>query len=147
MFQKILVPTDGSRLSQKAVAKALALAKICHGMLVVLHVYPKFSGSPYGTFGPSADLLAQAHVRQQQAEADKLFGGIERQARDAGVLIDTVLVESDDVQREIVSAAGKRKCDLICMASHGRRGIAAILLGSETQKVLVHSPIPVLILR
>jgi nucleotide-binding universal stress UspA family protein len=116
-------------------------------MLVVLHVYPRFAGSPYGSFGPSEELLAQAHVRQQQAQAEKLFAGIEEQAREAGVLIDTVLVESDDVQREIIGIANKRRCDLICMASHGRRGIAGIVLGSETQKVLVHSTIPVLVLR
>lgn len=147
MFQKILVPTDGSRLSQKAVTQALALAKLCGGMLVVLHVYPRFSGSPYGSYGPSEDLLAQAHVRHRQAEAEKLFHGIEQQAREAGVPIDTVLVESDDVQREIIGAAGKRKCELICMASHGRRGLAGVVLGSETHKVLVHSTIPVLVLR
>jgi len=147
MFQKILVPTDGSRLSQKAVTKALALAKLCGGMLVVLHVYPRFSGSPYGSYGPSEDLLAQAHVRHRQAEAEKLFAGIEQQAREAGVPIDTVLVESDDVQREIIGTASKRKCELICMASHGRRGLAGVVLGSETHKVLVHSTIPVLVLR
>ena len=61
--------------------------------------------------------------------------------------MDTALVESDDVHKEILAIARKKKCDLICMASHGRRGLAGILLGSETQKVLTHSKIPVLVMR
>ena len=147
MFKKILVPTDGSKLSQKAIDQALALAKLGGGMVVVLHVYPKFSGSPYGTFGPSEEVLAQAHVRHHQEAGEKLLAAVEQQAREAGVLVDKLLVESDDVHHEIIAAAHKRKCDLICMASHGRRGIAGVILGSETQKVLVHGTLPVLVLR
>jgi len=147
MFEKILVPTDGTRLSQKAFDKALSLAKVTGGMLVVLRVWPKFSGSPYGSYGPSEEILAQAHVRQQQSLSEKLFVAVEKQARAAGVLVDTMSVESDEVHREIIGTATKRKCDLICMASHGRRGIAGVLLGSETQKVLAYSSIPVLVLR
>jgi nucleotide-binding universal stress UspA family protein len=147
IFQKILVPTDGSRLSEKAVDKAIAIAKASGGMIVAMHVYPRFGGSPYGTFGPSADILAEAHVRQQQFQAEKMFAAIEQQSRAANVLVDTILVESDDVHREIIAVAKRRKCDLICMASHGRRGVAGIVLGSETQKVLTHSAIPVLVLR
>ena len=147
MFQKILVPTDGSRLSDRAVEKALAIAKMSGGMIVALHVYPRFVGSPYGTFGPSAEILAEAHVRQHQYEAEKLFREVEKQSRAVNVLADTLLVEGDDVYREIIAAAKRRKCDLICMASHGRRGVAGVVLGSETNKVLTHSSVPVLVLR
>jgi nucleotide-binding universal stress UspA family protein len=147
MFTKILVPTDGSPLSDKAVAKALGIAKLSGGMVIALHVYPRFAGSPYGTFGPSADILAEAHVRQHQFEAETLFAAIEKQSRAANVLVDMILVEGDDVYREIIAAAKRRKCDLICMASHGRRGVAGVVLGSETHKVLTHSAIPVLVLR
>jgi nucleotide-binding universal stress UspA family protein len=147
MFNNILVPTDGSKLSQKAVQEAMLLAKLTGAKLVALHVYPRFAGSPYGTYGPAENTLAASHVTQHEAEAGELFAGLQNLARAAGVALDTALVESDDVHKEILAIARKKKCDLICMASHGRRGLAGILLGSETQKVLTHSKIPVLVMR
>ena len=147
MFNTILVPTDGTKLSQKAVEQAMLLAKVTGAKLVVLHVYPKFPGSPYGTFGPAEDILAEAHVSQHEANAGKIFAGIRNLASAAGVALDTVLVESDDIYMQIIAVAKKKKCDLICMASHGRRGVADLLLGSETHKVLIHSQIPVLVMR
>ena len=147
MFNTILVPTDGSKLSQKAVEQAMLLAKVTGAKLVVLHVYPKFPGSPYGTFGPAEDILAEAHVSQHEANAGTIFAGIRNLASAAGVALDTVLVESDDIYMQIIGLAKKKKCDLICMASHGRRGLAGVVLGSETQKVLTHSAIPVLVMR
>jgi nucleotide-binding universal stress UspA family protein len=147
MFNTILVPTDGSKLSQKAVEEAMLLAKVTGAKLVALHVYSKFPGSAYGTFGPAEDILAEAHVRQHEADAGKIFAGIENLASAAGVALDTALVESDDVYTQIIGVAKKKKCDLICMASHGRRGLAGVVLGSETHKVLTHSTIPVLVMR
>ncbi len=147
MFENILVPTDGSSLSHRAVQQAIQLARVTGAKLIVLHVYPKFAGSPYGTFGPAENVLAEAHERQNQAAAAKLFAGIEKLARAADVALGTELVESNDVYLSIIAVARKKKCDLICMASHGRRGLAGIVLGSETQKVLIHSKIPVLVLR
>jgi nucleotide-binding universal stress UspA family protein len=147
MYRKILVPTDGSRLSQRAVEHAIRLAKATGAGLVALHAYPKFLGSPYGTFGPAAEVLAEAHARQERAEADALFARIRRSADAAGVAVETVLVEATDVYRQIIAVAGKQRCDLICMASHGRRGLSALVLGSETTKVLTHSKLPVLVLR
>ena len=76
-----------------------------------------------------------------------LFAGIEKLASAADVALDTVLVEGDDVHKNILAVARKKKCDLICMASHGRRGVAGVVLGSETHKVLTHSTIPILVLR
>ena len=147
MYKKILVPTDGSRLSRRAVEHAIALAKATGARLVALHAYPKFLGSPYGTFGPAAEVLAEAHARQQRGEAEALFADVRRSAEAAGVHADTVLVEATDVYRQIIAVAGKQRCDLICMASHGRRGLSALVLGSETTKVLTHSKLPVLVLR
>jgi nucleotide-binding universal stress UspA family protein len=147
MFNNILVPTDGSKLSEKAVQEAMLLAEMTCAKLVALHVYPEFAGSPYGTFGPSEDILAEAHVKQHEAEAGKLFDKITNLALAAGVKLDTALVQSNDVYAQIIATAKKKKCDLICMASHGRRGLAGVMLGSETQKVLTHSKIPVLVLR
>jgi nucleotide-binding universal stress UspA family protein len=147
MFSNILVPTDGSKLSQKAVQNAMLLAQLTGAKLTVVHVYPKFMGSPYGSFGPSEDILMEAHVNQNEAEAGKLFAGIEKLARAAGVTLETILIQSNEVYKPIIDLAKKRKSDLICMASHGRHGLAALVLGSETQKVLIHSTIPVLVLR
>ena len=147
MFKSILVPTDGSKLSQRAMQKAMLLAKVTGAKLIALHIYPRFAGSPYGTFGPAEDILAEAHMQQHEAEAEKLFAGIEKLASAADVALDTVLVEGDDVHKNILAVARKKKCDLICMASHGRRGLAGVVLGSETHKVLTHSTIPILVLR
>ena len=147
MFKNILVPTDGSKLSQKAVQQALQLAKASNAKLVALHIYPKFSGNPYGNFGPSEDVIAEAHTNQHQADAGKLFAGIKKSASAAGVAVDTVVIEGDDIHKHIIAIAKKKKCDLICMASHGRRGLSGVVLGSETNKVLTHSTTPVLVLR
>jgi nucleotide-binding universal stress UspA family protein len=147
MFNSILVPTDGSKLSQKAVEEAMLLAKVTGAKVVALHVYSKFPGSPYGTYGPAEEILAEAHVNQHEANAGTIFAGIKNLASAAGVALDTVLVESDDIHQQIIGLAKKKKCDLICMASHGRRGFAGVVLGSETNKVLTHSTIPVLVMR
>ena len=147
MFSNILVPTDGSKLSQKAIRQAISLAKVTGAKLIALHVYPKFAGSPYGTFGPAEDVLAEAHVNQHEADAQKIFAEIEKSASAAGIAVDTVLVQGNDVYAQIIAVAKKKKSDLICMASHGRRGLSGVVLGSETHKVLTHSAIPVLVLR
>ena len=105
MFNNILVPTDGSKLSEKAVQEAMLLAEMTCAKLVALHVYPEFAGSPYGTFGPSEDILAEAHVKQHKAEAGKLFDKITNLALAAGVKLDTALVQSNDVYAQIIATA------------------------------------------
>ena len=147
MFRNILVPTDGSKLSQKAVKEAIELAKQTGAKVTALHVYPRFSGSPYGTFGPAEDVLEEAHKNQRRAEGDSIFAAVRKLTEPAGVAFESVLVESNDVWKQIIATAKKKKCDLICMASHGRRGFSGVLLGSETHKVLTHSELPVLVLR
>lgn len=141
------MPTDGSKLSQMAVLAAIQLAAMSGANLVALHVYPKFAGGPYGTVGTAKDIIAEAHAQEHESEAGKLFADIKTLANAAGVELDCALVESDDIYRQIIAVAKRRKCDLICMASHGRRGLSAVVLGSETQKVLTHSSIPVMVVR
>ena len=97
MFKNILVPTDGSKLSQKAVKEAIQLAKITNAKITALHVYPKFSGSPYGTFGPAEDVLEEAHENQARAEADQIFNGMKKLAEPAGIAIDSVLAQGNDI--------------------------------------------------
>jgi nucleotide-binding universal stress UspA family protein len=137
MFRKILVPTDGSKLSDKAVKSAVALAAACGGSLVVFHAYPKFYGGAYGTFEMATEVLAEVHEKQGRAEAAEIFAAAKKEADKSGVACETVTI----------AVAKKKKCDSICMASHGRRGLAGVLLGSETQKVLTHATLPVLVLR
>jgi nucleotide-binding universal stress UspA family protein len=147
MFKNILVPTDGSKLSQKAVKEAIELAQQSGAKVTALHVYPKFSGSPYGTFGPAEDVLEEAHKNQRRADGDSIFAAVRKLADNAGITFESVLAESNDVWKQIIATAKKKKCDLICMASHGRRGLSGVLLGSETHKVLTHSELPVLVVR
>ncbi|MFO1315023.1 MAG: universal stress protein [Burkholderiales bacterium] len=147
MFRNILVPVDGSKLSERAIAAAIALAAVSGGSVVALHVYAKSWDGPYGTFEMSREVLAATFEQQARAHADELFAAVRRKADAAGVGFSAATVESDDVWRAVIGTAKRRKCDLVCMASHGRRGVSAVLLGSETQKVLTHSHVPVLVIR
>jgi len=147
MFTTILAPTDGSALSQKAVEQAVLLAKMTGAKLIALHVYSKFPGTPYGTYGPTKDFFAEAYTRQHETEAKEIFARIRTLASAAGVELDTALVESNEIYAQIIAVANRTRCDLICMASHGRRGLSGAVLGSETNKVLTHSKTPVLVFR
>jgi len=147
MFKTILVPTDGTKLSQTAVKHAIELAKIAGAKLVGLHVHHKFLGSPYGTFGPAEDVLEEAHKEHSRAQAQELLAKVKEKADAAGVTFEAVAAESNEVWKQIITTARKKKCDLICMASHGRHGLSGLVLGSETVKVLTHSDVPVLVLR
>lgn len=147
MFKNILVPTDGSAQSQDAAQQAIELARAIGGKLVGLHVHHKFLGGPYGTFGPARDVLEEAHKQHAEATAERILAQIKKQADAAGVSFEPVVAENNEVWKQIIATAKKKKCDVICMASHGRRGLSAVVLGSETVKVLTHSKVPVLVLR
>jgi nucleotide-binding universal stress UspA family protein len=145
MYKHILLPTDGSELSAKAVRDGVRLAKEIGARVTALHVTAPFYPSE---LSPSA-LTAHAQEHQAQAEesARRALGAVEEAARAAGVACTTVHRVSDGPFEEIIQAATDCGCDLIFMASHGRRGVKAMLLGSETNKVLTHSKIPVLVTR
>lgn len=147
MLKKILVPTDGSVVATKAVSAAIELAKMTGAALTALHVHPKYPGSPYGTFEGAAELLREDHERQAYTIAERLFSDIRKAAEAAGVAFDSAVVGSNVVWKEIIAVAKRKKCDIICMASHGRSGVKALVLGSETQEVLTHSTLPVLVVR
>lgn len=148
MFKRILVTTDGSTLSKKAVKSAISLAKSSGAQLVALHVVPRYPTSYFE--GGMATLTSDDVGRIEKAWADhgrSLVDAVQEQAAAAGVTTRATITSSDLVAEAIVAAARKHKCDLVVMASHGRRGIKRLLLGSETQHVLTHSDIPVLVLR
>jgi len=141
---RILVATDGSELSGKAVTAAVKLASALRVELVAFTVLPVY---PYSRIGESSGIAAESHQAQAGAEASERLTQVERIARDAGVSCHTSMLEDDEPFRAIIAAAEKHDCGLIVMASHGRRGARALLLGSETQRVLAHTTRPVLVVR
>lgn len=147
MFRRILVPTDGSELSGTAVAGAIELARIHGASLVALHVFPHLPGAHYGSAAPFLQQLEAGYEKGQQEVAEAILGEVVKGAMAAGVPTSTVVVESEDISGQIIAVATQEECDLICMASHGHSGMAAIVLGSETHKVLLHADLPVLVFR
>jgi nucleotide-binding universal stress UspA family protein len=145
MFTQILLPTDGSDLSERAALAGISFAKEIGAQVIALTVLPEFHALTYKTdmledtqeeFAAKTERLAKQYL---QVASDA--------ASSAGVPCTTAQVTSDDPYEAILQTAKERKCDLIIMASHGRKGVKGVLLGSETQKVLVHSDIPVLVYR
>jgi nucleotide-binding universal stress UspA family protein len=147
MYQRILVATDGSPLSKKAVASAIALAALMDAELVALKVVPRYPQS-YFEGGLALQAAEVSRVEKQWAEdGQAIVDAVQKAALAKGVKAKAITVKSDLVSDAIIAATKKHKCDLIVMASHGRRGIKRLLLGSETQLVLTHSHVPVLVLR
>src|SRR4051812_15347347 len=144
MYHHILIPTDGSPLSASAVEKGIALAKTLGAKVTVLTVvepFPVMRGLPQSYDAPDE------YTRRAHAEAEPRLAEAEQQAQQVGVPCEVVKVEHGQPYEAIIETAGTRGCDLIAMASHGRRGISALLLGSETMKALMHSKVPVLVYR
>ena len=147
MFKRILVATDGSSLSKKAVTSAIALAAQNDADLVALTVVPRYPKTYLeGAMAFSHEDIAR--VEQQWAQSAELtLEAVSARAKAAGVRIKTAAIHSDLVAEAVIAATKKHKSDLIVMASHGRKGIKRLLLGSDTQHVLTHSTLPVLVLR
>ncbi|ABM41316.1 MULTISPECIES: universal stress protein [Diaphorobacter] len=147
MYKRILIATDGSPLSQKAVESGLSLAGLTGASVVALKVVPRYPRS-YFEGGLPVDAADIKRIEKQWADAaQELVDKVKVQGTDEGVTVKTVVAKSDLIAEAVIAAAKKHKCDLIVMASHGRKGIKRLLLGSETQHVLTHSHIPVLVLR
>lgn len=147
MYKKILVATDGSPLSKKAVRSAIDLAATVGAELVALYVVPRY---PVSYFEGGVTISSQDVARIEKQWADKgqaVVDAVSAVAQAEGIKSRAVVSRSDLVAESILSAVKKYKCDLVVMASHGRRGLKRILLGSETQHVLTHSSVPVLVLR
>lgn len=147
MFKNILVPTDGSTLSRKAISGAVRLAKEQNARVTALYVAPAYNPRVTDEASVIHFVSPQAHAERVRVVARKHLRAVEKAAAAAGVPCDAVYATNDFPYEEILGTARRRKCDLIYMASHGRRGISRLLLGSETSKVLAHSTIPVLVCR
>lgn len=147
MFKRILVATDGTELSAKAVDKAITLARTVGAELFALKVVQQ-QAQDHWDGALLHERETHARLEAQQTElAQAVVDGVKASAQAAGVQATALTVKAVSVADAVIDTAQTHACDLIVMASHGRRGIARVLLGSETQHVLTHSQIPVLILR
>ena len=145
MHRHILIPTDGSDLSRNAIDYGTALAKSVNAKVTVLTVSALFQ-----TFVLESEMIIETpedYAKRVASRAAKYLKAAKEAALAAGVTCETVHVEHGQPYLAIIETAAQKLCDLIVMASHGRRGISAIVLGSETLKVLTHSTIPVLVVR
>ena len=146
MFKHILIPTDGSDLSQKAIRMGVELAKFHGAKVTGVHALPDYHlmVAYEGAFDPVTEerIEKEAHARAQS-----YLEFVHNTAAHAGVACDCVCETSDHPYEAILKTAQAKDCDLILMHSHGRRGLAAVLLGSETRKVLTYSTIPVMVVR
>ncbi|MDQ2963446.1 MAG: universal stress protein [Pseudomonadota bacterium] len=147
MYRHILIPTDGSRLSLKAAAHAIGLAKATGARLTGFHASPDYPMPVYADGVVFEPLSRKEYAAQCKKEADRILNTIAVKARAARVRFTGVSAISASPWEAILAAARKQKCDAIVMASHGRSGVAALVLGSETQKVLTQSKLPVLVVR
>jgi nucleotide-binding universal stress UspA family protein len=147
MYQRILIATDGSPLSAHAVEHGLSLAAACGAGVVALKVVPRYPRSYLEGGVPVAPTDVQRIEKQWVDAAQDLVDGIQAQGLGQGVTVQALVAKADLVAEAILAAADKHECDLIVMASHGRKGLQRLLLGSETQHVLTHSKTPVLVLR
>jgi nucleotide-binding universal stress UspA family protein len=145
MFKNILVPTDGSDLAATAVGQAVLFAKEIGAKITAVTVTEPFH---LLSVAPSQlEYTPIEYKKHAEAYAEKVLGMVSAAAKSAGVVCEALHLEHEHIYQAIIDAASARKCDLIVMASHGRRGVSAVVLGSETVKVLTHSKIPVLVYR
>jgi len=148
MFKHLLIPTDGSELSEAAIKAGVQFAKSINAKVTGFYAMPKFHLLVYGPDGVIDKRQDFADFEKDwKARADRFLAVIMQAAKAADVPCETALQTSDQPYEAIIATAKEKGCDLIMMASNGRRGVQAFLLGSETQKVLTHSKIPVLVFR
>ena len=146
MFQNILIPTDGSEQSQRAVRTGIDLAKVHGARVTGIHVIPDYHLliAYEGAFDPVTEERIEEEAKSR---AETYLNFIREAASAAGVQCSTVCETSDHPYDAILRTCDANSCDLILMTSHGRKGLAAVLLGSETRKVLTHAKVPVLVVR
>ncbi len=149
MFKLILIATDGTPLSQKAVAHGIGLAQTLKAGVCFVHVRMPWQPLliPTYPFPVLSDEDRVTHEQNSSSAAQAVIDAALAQAREAGVSADSRIPLSDEPWRAIIEAGRDAEADLIVMASHGRRGLDALLLGSETQKVLAHADRPVMVIR
>jgi nucleotide-binding universal stress UspA family protein len=147
LYKHILVATDGSKLSAKAVAHAIDLAQALGAKLSAFYASPDYPMPAYADGVVYEPVSRKEYAALAKKEADKILNAVALKAESAGLEFNAAQAISPAPWEAILAAAKKHKCDAIVMASHGRRGVSALLLGSETQRVLTHSKLPVIVVR
>jgi nucleotide-binding universal stress UspA family protein len=147
MYKHIMIPTDGSELSDKAIEAGIAFAQEVNARVTGFTAVPEYKLPSEIELMSRHGVSLEQYERDARHQAEAALQKIADRARAAGVAYDAEFVQSDHPHEAIVRAAQKHGCDLIFMASHGRRGISALLHGSQTQGVLSHSRIPTLVYR
>ncbi|MGQ0655414.1 MAG: universal stress protein [Betaproteobacteria bacterium] len=147
MFKHVLIPTDGSKLATESAQAAVKLAAALGARVTAFFAAPPATPIIFKSMLPVGYATPREHEKMTRRAAESYLGAVEKAAAAAGVPCESVSVTSDYPAQAIVGAARKRRCDLIFMASRGRRGFRDSLLGSETQKVLSTGPVPVLVYR
>jgi nucleotide-binding universal stress UspA family protein len=145
VYKHLLLPTDGSELSQAAILEGVCLAKESGAKVTGVSVVPEFHMLTFNT--TMIEDTKAVFIAESRAQAEKNLAILQKAADEAGVPCSTEVAVNDHAFEAIIRIADAKGCDLIVMASHGRRGARALLLGSETQKVLTHTAIPVLVHR
>lgn len=147
MFKHILVPTDGTQLSQETARHAIDFARECGARITFFYAKPEYPVAFYGEGALIDPTTPEKFAKMSEQQAQEILGACEKWAAAANVPSAVASKTSDVPYEAIIATAEAAGCDLIFMASHGRRGLGGLLLGSETQKVLTHSRIPVLVYR
>jgi len=147
MFKKILVPVDGSAPSRKAIRRAVQFAREQKARIIGFYVGPPWQLPAYTEYVPAAIVTPKEHAAAVRRTAARVLGAVKKAAKAGRVRCITAHVLGSYPHEEIVKAARRYRCDLIVIASHGRRGISRVILGSETSKVLAHAKVPVLVVR
>jgi len=147
IFKHILLPTDGSPLSERGVRRGLAFARRIKARVTTIHVVPEFRALADDTLLTTSTAVRARFRQEARARGQRLVDKVAKWAKAEGVRCKGLVAPGGLPYQQIISTARREKCDLIFMASHGRRGFSAVLLGSETSKVLTHSKTPVLVVR
>jgi nucleotide-binding universal stress UspA family protein len=147
MYKHILVATDGSKLSNKAIAQAIDLAQSLGATLTAFYASPDYPMPAYNDGVAYEPVSRKEYAAQCKKDAARVLDPVALKAESAGLEFNATHAIAPSPWEAILAAAKKNKCEAIVMASHGRSGVSALLLGSETQKVLAHSKLPVLVVR
>ena len=147
MYAHLFVPTDGSKLSDKALAHAIALAKATKAKITLFHASPGYPQPVYMDGAPIESVTPREYASSAKAQATKLLDRAAAKVGAAGIACATMHAIDESPWAAIIAGAKKARADTIVMASHGRSGLAGLLLGSETTKVLTHTKLPVVVVR
>jgi nucleotide-binding universal stress UspA family protein len=147
VYQHILIPTDGSEVAEKAVAAGIDFARQSGARVTLFTAVPEYQPPNEGEIRAGNIVSVAEFDRQSEARAKEILSGAERQARQAKLEFDLDFAQSNHPWRAIIEAAERHGCDAIFMASHGRKGLAAVWHGSQTSEVLSHSDLPTLVYR